>query len=71
MTLVSQRRPSFLHFHFTFKMVGVIVVRRARHRCAEIRALADQNARSYGVVANHEALSRLRPGFKSRYEHLW
>ena len=26
--------------------------------------------RSYSVVAHHEALSRLRPGFKSRYEHL-
>ena len=25
--------------------------------------------RSYSVVAHHEALSRLRPGFKSRYEH--
>ena len=27
--------------------------------------------RSYSVVAHHEALSRLRPGFKSRYEHFF
>ena len=26
--------------------------------------------RSYSVVAHHEGLSSLRPGFKSRYEHL-
>ena len=25
--------------------------------------------RSYSVVAHHEGLSFLRPGFKSRYEH--
>ena len=25
--------------------------------------------RSYSVVAHHEGLSSLRPGFKSRYEH--
>ena len=29
-----------------------------------------EHPRSYSVVAHHEGLSFLRPGFKSRYEHL-
>ena len=33
------------------------------------KGLSPNHPRSYSVVAHHEGLSFLRPGFKSRYEH--
>ena len=66
----SEIEDSLQWHDYTFSS-GVKVNNRRMLRFTQIvGAIARLVLRSCSVAAHHEALSRLRPGFKSRHEHL-
>ena len=67
----SETGDSLQWHDYTFSL-GVKVNDRRMLRFTQIvGAIARLVLRSCSVAAHHEALSRLRPGFKSRHEHLY